>query len=235
MLAVYHAFLRLLANLNTIDRKTDEIADTTEAVRTAPLLAVSATSRELTSREADNAATMSSALLDAVREGDIEEVLSLLHQGADVDAQVTEDDSNAGEDTGFGVFHVIAEGWECDAVEENGEEMLALLCEHGANLEAVDDAGRTALHVSANHFNAEFLRILLERGANVNAVDKTQETALHKAVSPESGPFEDVMESLEPMISCLLEYGANPLAVNAEGRMASDLSFYNLPFHQDMG
>jgi hypothetical protein len=140
------------------------------------------------------------------------------------------------ENSGYGVFHVMA---EIGYIHERGEEMVALLCEllceYGADIEAVDDAGHTALHVCANHFNAELLRILLEHGANVMAVDNALDTALHRAIYPNSGPFDEAMEFLPPSINCLFEYGANPFAVNAKGRMACDTSLYNLPFHLDMG
>ena len=210
-------------------RMTDKISDTIGVMSTAPLLAVSASRRETTFNEGDNAAAMKNALFLAVRLGNLEEVRSLLVRGADVHSQMTE---KGRENSGFGVFHVMG---EIGYIHERGEEIVALLCEYGANIEAVDDAGHTALHVCANHFNAELLRILLEHGANVMAVDNALDTALHRAIYPNSGPFDEAMEFLPPSINCLLEYGANPFAVNAKGRMACDTSLYNLPFHLDMG
>lgn len=47
-----------------------------------------------------------------------------------------------------------------------------------ANVNAVDDTGKAALHYATND---EILKILLSAGANVNAVDAEKTTALHYA------------------------------------------------------
>ena len=179
---------------------------------------------------------LSTSLLYAIIDGDLDEVGTLLDRGADIHVQIAESERNEGQH-GYGVFHFIAGAWDSDKlVEDNKEQqMVTLLCKHGANLDAVDDLGQTALHVCADEYKSDMLRIFLEHGANANAADNMKNTPLHIAVCPESSPFEDAMESLIPSISCLLEHGANPILVNAEGRAAADVSFYDCPYHEDMG
>jgi hypothetical protein len=56
------------------------------------------------------------------------------------------------------------------------------LLEHGANVNATDDHGRTPLHFAANFLDHDpMVKLLLENGANVNAADGRGLTPLHYA------------------------------------------------------
>ncbi|MFV8358255.1 ankyrin repeat domain-containing protein [Flavobacterium sp. XS1P32] len=84
-------------------------------------------------------------------------------------------------------------------------EFVHWLVENGANIEAVDIYGRTALH---RHTMARSGKItaFLELGANVNAVDEDGDTPLHLA----SGSGFNVSS-----VKQLAEYGANTKVLNA--------------------
>jgi ankyrin repeat protein len=63
---------------------------------------------------------------------------------------------------------------------------LRRLLEKGANVEARDIYGQTALHKATNEYQQQgkcvlMVRLLLEKGADVKAKDKDGDMALHKA------------------------------------------------------
>src|SRR5205809_5703107 len=53
----------------------------------------------------------------------------------------------------------------------------------GADVNAADEYGRTALHVAAKDKSTEVIKLLLSRGADVNRQDKDGRTPLHLAYS----------------------------------------------------
>ena len=56
-----------------------------------------------------------------------------------------------------------------------------LLLDHGADINARNDEGRTPLHTTAYMGRIEVIRVLLERGADVGAEDKQGRTAFSLA------------------------------------------------------
>ena len=65
----------------------------------------------------------------------------------------------------------------------NGDlEMVQLLLENGANIEARDQRGETALMMAIRKDDLEMVQLLLEHGANIEARDQRGETALMIAV-----------------------------------------------------
>jgi ankyrin repeat protein len=70
-----------------------------------------------------------------------------------------------------------------NAVELGFGEMVDLLLDRGANTEATDDLGQTALILTAAAGRVEILMILIDRGANIDTVDWCGGSALaHAAI-----------------------------------------------------
>lgn len=64
------------------------------------------------------------------------------------------------------------------------DEIVAILLNHGADVNAVDDtSGKGALHEAAEHGNLSTAKILLQRGADVDAKDIWEWTPLHRATT----------------------------------------------------
>ncbi|WP_312400016.1 ankyrin repeat domain-containing protein [Sphingobacterium sp.] len=84
------------------------------------------------------------------------------------------------------------------------DELVRWLVENGADIEAVDDYERTALHRHTMARSGK-ITVLLELGANINAVDKYGDTPLHFA----AGSSFNVTS-----VKKLIEYGANTNVLN---------------------
>ena len=112
------------------------------------------------------------------------------------------------------------------------EEIINLLINYGANLDAQDEEGRTPLHIAvflskigrfyferfesanARVQSAKAIKILLAHGANPNIQDELGMTPLHMAACVESAKA----------IKILLAHGANPNIQDKYGRRPSDLT-----------
>ena len=92
--------------------------------------------------------------------------------------------------SGYTALHAAVLGIAADRVIR---EVIACLLDHGADINARNRAGDTALHLTAEIRNPDVLRYLLERGANVNVENIMGRTALIKA-SPWAE--EDILQSL---------------------------------------
>jgi ankyrin repeat protein len=69
----------------------------------------------------------------------------------------------------------------------------------GADFEAKDHYGRTALKSAARNGHESTVRLLLKKGADIEAKDRKRETALYKAAS----------DGQESKVRLLLEKGAD--------------------------
>jgi ankyrin repeat protein len=67
------------------------------------------------------------------------------------------------------------------AARWNRPSTVALLAQHGANVEARDLHGNTAIILAAGDQHVDAVRALIVCGANVNAANKRGDTALHAA------------------------------------------------------
>jgi uncharacterized protein len=73
-------------------------------------------------------------------------------------------------------------------------EIVNLVLERSADVNAKDKFGRTALMFAVRHGRLEVEKRLLQKGADVNAADDKGETALIKAVDADDNP--DVVKLL---------------------------------------
>jgi cytohesin len=93
-------------------------------------------------------------------------------------------------------------------------ETVKFLASIGANINARDGKGETALHSAARRGGAEIVEALIELGAELEARDEEGRTALHLATEWANEDF----------ITALLEAGADPRARTKAGLTPFDLA-----------
>ena len=125
---------------------------------------------------------------------DIEELRSLIAEGADVNAKDKEDDRP---------LHLALE-------HTDNIEVIRVLVESGADVNGISYNRVTPLHYAAEFVNnIEVIRILIEKGADVNAKDEEGKRPLHRAI---------VYNSCQEIIRILVELGADVNAKDEEGK-----------------
>jgi ankyrin repeat protein len=209
---------------------------------------------------------MGPPLYDAARTGKTDVVRRLLKQGADV---------NLGLETGWTPLHaacyynkpsiarlllefnpnletpITHDGYRPlhKAAESGSVEVVKLLVDNGADIEARSNGLATPLWVAANRNRRSAVRFLLDQKAQIEAADKFNNTPLHGAVN--AGHCQLVRELLadgakydtqnnagktplysaaqsgrEDVLRCLLEQGADPTIVTVEGWTALHTAAY---------
>ncbi|KAK3179274.1 hypothetical protein K4F52_009245 [Lecanicillium sp. MT-2017a] len=118
-------------------------------------------------------------------------------------------------------------------------DFIAILKEHVADdVDAADDAGRTALAVACSEFSVERVKVLLAIGANPNIRDEKSWTPLHHAMCRpqylrrgdgviEFGPtttWDIACIAMESIKALLLAAGADSGARNDAGQAAADVA-----------
>jgi ankyrin repeat protein len=93
-------------------------------------------------------------LLEAIENGDLKTAQSALKNGADANAMER---------------HIPYKKFLMVAVAEGKEDLAKLLVEYGADVNAIDADGNTALMEAANFAHLNLVKFLVEHGANVNA------------------------------------------------------------------
>jgi ankyrin repeat protein len=134
------------------------------------------------------------ALHYAASAGNYPLVKLLVRGGADVSA----------ENHGTTALHFAA------GSRKRGSEIVQLLLEQGAEVDASDYFRDTALHEAIRKGNQKVIRILLDKGASIEKIRSGRSTALHIAV--ESGDVET--------IQLLLDRGASLEEVDSDGSTA---------------
>ena len=128
---------------------------------------------------------------------DINRARELLWQGADIHSRDSEHEETP----------VILAAKFADAA------MVRMLLDAGAEVDARDDQGRTALFFAA--VSSEMFQVLLAAGADIHAKDHSGQTILMKKVF-ESASLAEVEQ--------LLKLGINPTLVNEDGESALDIA-----------
>ena len=106
-------------------------------------------------------------------------------------------------------------------------DLAKLAISKGAQVDAQDPAGRTALHFAAHGYR-DIAELLLAHGANVNAKDNNGDTPLHDAALPwVSGyrrccPLHDAaLRGRKDLVELFLAKGADVKAIDNAGRTPS--------------
>ncbi len=108
---------------------------------------------------------------------------------------------------GMTALHVAA---NAKAVEKN---LVSFLVERGADLNAMDKKGQTALHHAVGFGRFETAQSLIDLGADINAVDKNGNTPLHNAAGSDT-----------KMVLLLLRNGASVDLVNKDGKIPVEIA-----------
>lgn len=135
-------------------------------------------------------------LIEAISDGNLETVIELLNNGANINAR----NETLGSEQRESALMIAA--------YYDQPEILQLLLDKGADIEAVDNEGRTALMESFQQLSLTCLELLLNAKANTEAVTNNSETAIILAAS---------MYQFEHGVQMLIDYGADIHAVTKNG------------------
>jgi uncharacterized protein len=132
------------------------------------------------------------ALRDAILEGDLEKVSALLRDGANVDSR----------DAEWPSLHL--------AVGVGHKDVVKLLLDHSAEVDAKNNEGVTPLYLAAVEGHKDVVKLLLDHGAEVDAKNNEGVTPLYLAA----------VEGHKDVVKLLLDHGAEVDAKNTEGKSA---------------
>ncbi len=121
-------------------------------------------------------------LMRAARKADVAAMKELLTHGADAAAAMKGGVTAAMIASGFGGQVRFAEYNTKSGGERDAEECVRLCLEHGADVNAVNDAGQTVLHIAAAQRGDDFIRFLVKSGARLDVKDKQGHTPLDIAL-----------------------------------------------------
>lgn len=149
-----------------------------------------------TSGRARFTTTGSTPFLLAARSSDLPLMNLLLNLGAD---PATKNADNAPSLLAAAGVGALDDGDEAAGTEEEALEAARLLLDHGADVNAVDDNGETAMHGAAYQSRSKLVQLLTERGADIkvwNQKNKAGWTPLMIAEGHRPGNFRPAPETI---------------------------------------
>ncbi len=101
--------------------------------------------------------------------------------------------------------------------------IVALLIDHGADVTATDERGRTPLHWSARYTDARAVALIIDGGADVDAADHVGETPLHRAAMSGQIAFMEAVIAAGADVDARANFDATPLHFAVRGRQPASL------------
>ena len=102
------------------------------------------------------------------------------------------------------------------AATEDHRDSVQLLCERGADVNAKDKGGNTALHFAAGHGNRALVELLLKQGANIEATEREYgNTALMNAAKYGRDSIAIILLQAGAIVSRTAREGSTALSIAA--------------------
>ncbi|MGF1909214.1 ankyrin repeat domain-containing protein [Vibrio kasasachensis] len=146
---------------------------------------------------------------EALRDGEIDEVVAFQKQGIDV-LKVTGNDK-------WTYLHQMFMSTSPDPEDRTPIATIQFLIDQGLDVNAIDSYGNTPLIYAVRQRNVEGIRLLLENGA-----DKLIEHENNDGVSALRMGF-DQKPYVYDVFKALLDFGGNPNTQNKNGKTLKDL------------
>jgi len=162
---------------------------------------------------------VSSPLVLAVKIGDAEIIRMLLDKGAKVDMEYKE---------GFlkmPLFHLLLQNFER---LDREVDLVERFLQDGADLNAVDSCGQTALFHAVNMHNKDLVERFLKRGAKANVQSKSRLTPIHVAVQKCSKEVVEMLLNAGAIVDCRAADGATPLHLACDRKNMDSLGIVEL-------
>lgn len=160
--------------------------------------------------------TKDNALQNAVSYGDIELLLLLVRQGANVNHEVENGSTILMIAAAHG-FHVQCGNDPLVTSYTGNTAAVKALLDAGSRLDAKNNEGETALMLAARHARSGSVELLLSAGANVNLTNALGETALMHAVEASGAYAED---NVNEIVMRLISGGTDLNARDLQGKTA---------------
>ncbi|KAL3879158.1 hypothetical protein ACJMK2_031467 [Sinanodonta woodiana] len=137
----------------------------------------------------------------------------------------TENDLNQGDDHRFSLLH-----WA--ALEGKGN-IVDMLIQRGARINATNMGDDTALHLAAAHGHGDIVLMLLHNKANINAINEHGNTPLHYACFWGYDQIAEELVNYGALIAMTNKFGETPLD-KAKSKLAKMLKERAMALGQDM-
>jgi ankyrin repeat protein len=166
------------------------------------------------------------SLISAAQKGDLKRVRVLLQAGADVDATDAEaSEIHPGLNMAYregGLEFLEKNDWKLGrtalmwAARHGHVEIVRLLVDSAAKVNAKDHVGLTPLMLAVINGNAEDVRILIDAGANLQAKERNGSTPLIFAVKSKKPVIVQALLAAGANVNVKSKEGTTPLMIAAE-------------------